>query len=202
MVTYCVISLLIVVHILDYLVFPPKDLNRWNFGYLVVGKHNGKLLDFMGKEPAPFNKWLCFNSVATRRGQVWRLVTGLTLHGGLFHLAANCAALWAMGPFLESRLGPWRYLLVLLASGVFVSVLSVIHYPDADFGVGASLAIYGALAVLAILLVRDPQLLQELSWPGKIYLLLYVLSNVVMPGSIYAHSFGFLAGAGLAFVVL
>ena len=199
MITYSVIALLVIVHILDYLVFPPKGVKRWSYSYLILGKQGNRGIQ-MGKHHTPFNKILCLNAPAVRRGQLWRLVSYLFLHCGLFHLAGNCAALWAMGSLMESQLGLWRYLLVLLASGLFVSLLSVIHYPASEFGQGGSPAIYGALAILAIMRVREPQLLQAISWPGRIYLLLYVLSNVVDPGSLYAHSYGFLAGIGLVFL--
>ncbi|MDR2687022.1 MAG: rhomboid family intramembrane serine protease [Oscillospiraceae bacterium] len=186
---------------LDYLVFSPKGVKRWSYSYLVLGKQGNRGMN-VGKQSTPFNRAICLNAPAVRRGQLWRLVSYLSLHFGLFHLAVNCAALWAMGGLLERQLGPWRYLLVLLASGLFVGLLTVIHFPASEFGQGASPAIYGALAVLAIMLLREPQLLEAISWPGRIYLLLYALSNVVDPGNLFPHGFGFLAGVGLAFILL
>ena len=201
MVTYILIALLVVVHALDYLVFPPKGVKRWSYSYLVLGKQGNRRFQ-MGKHHTPFNKALCLNAPAVRHGQLWRLVSYLSLHCGLIHLAGNCLALLVIGSFLEQQLGPWRLLLALLVGGLFVSLLSVIHHPESEYGQGASPAVYGALAVFAIMLVREPQLLQSVSWPGRIYLLLYVISNVVDPGSLFAHSFGFLAGVGLAFMIL
>jgi len=201
MVTYSVIAIFVIVHILDYLVFPPEGIKRWSYSYLVLGKQGNRGIQ-MGKHHTPFSKALCLNAPAVRRGQLWRLLSYLSLHCGLIHLAGNCAALWAMGSFMERQLGWWRYLVVLLVSGLFVSLLSVLHFPDSEYGQGGSPAIYGALAVLAVMLVREPQLLQEISWPGRIYLLLYVISNVVDTGSMLAHGYGFMAGAGLAFILI
>jgi len=201
MVTYSIIALLVVVHLLDYLVFAPKGAKRWSYSYLVLGKQGNRGFK-VGKQPTPFNRALCLDAPAVRRGQLWRLVSYLSLHFGLIHLALNCAALWAMGGLVERQLGAWRYLLVLLASGLFVGVMTVVHFPDSDFGQGASSAIYGALAVLAIMLIREPQLLEAISWPGRVFLLIYVLSNVVDPGSLFPHGFSFLAGVGMAFILL
>jgi len=189
------------VHVLDYLVFPPKGVKRWSYSYLVLGEQGNRGLRF-GKHHTPFNKTICMNSPAVRRGQLWRLVSYLSLHCGLIHLAANCAALLVIGRFMEQQLGPWHLLLAFLAGGLFVSLLCLIHYPNSEYGQGASPAVYAALAVFAIMLVQNPQLLQEISWPARIYLLLYVLHNVVDIGSLFAHSFGFMAGIGMAFILL
>ena len=196
-VTITAISLLAMVFVLDYLIFPPKGAKRWNLKYLVLGSHAG-----LGKEPAPFNETLCLRTSALRRGQLWRLVTYLSLHGGLYHLLANCAALWALGSFLEGELGAWRWALLLLASGVAVGLSGGVLFGTAEFGIGASCAIYGAVGFFTAMLLRDPQVLQVLSLPWQIFLLCYLLSNFVLRGGWRCHCDGFACGILLAFVLI
>jgi len=76
-----------------------------------------------------FLGWLCLpqrfmreNFVSTLRNlkelRVWTLVTPSFSHANPFHLLFNCVALSVMGPSVLQVLGPRRFLLLYLASGV------------------------------------------------------------------------------------
>ncbi|MBR3362505.1 MAG: rhomboid family intramembrane serine protease [Bacilli bacterium] len=79
-------------------------------------------------------------------GEYYRLITGIFLHNGIFHLFFNMYSLYVIGSQLESFLGRVKYLTVYLLSGLAGSVLSI--YFSNSFSVGASGAIFGLLGSL------------------------------------------------------
>ena len=73
-------------------------------------------------------------------------VTNMFLHGGWLHLILNMWTLWLFGPTVEDRLGPVRYALFYLASGVLASVTHLVFNPSSAVpALGASGAIAGVL---------------------------------------------------------
>ena len=80
----------------------------------------------------------------------WRLLTGVLVHGGFFHLALNMLALWMLGQNLEPMLGRARYLALYLISGLGGSVAVAVLDPGGAT-VGASGAIFGLMAALLII---------------------------------------------------
>ncbi len=63
-------------------------------------------------------------------------------------------ALIAVGTFVESALGPWRYLLVYLTAAVGGSVAYYLLAPQGTPGVGASGAIFGLFGAYFVLARR------------------------------------------------
>jgi membrane associated rhomboid family serine protease len=80
--------------------------------------------------------------------EYWRLFTSMFLHANLFHLAFNMWALWVVGSFLERIMGPLRFLLLYLVSGLAGSVLVLVAGPERIPTVGASGAIFGVFGAL------------------------------------------------------
>ena len=202
MVTIVYVSLLVIMFILDYLVFPPKGVKRWDWQYLVFGKRRaaGESFEYIRKQATPFNQTLCIKTSAVRKGQLWRLASSAFLHGGLFHLASNCAALLSAGALVERQLGWWKYIVVLLSGAVMANLWTMRVFSN-EFGFGASGSVYGAIGILTAMLLLNPQLIGEFSWPWRVYLLLYVLSNAAPDKwSLVEHGGAFVAGIGLAFL--
>ena len=48
----------------------------------------------------------------------WPLFTSMFLHGGVGHLVGNMWILWLFGDNVEDYLGPWRYILFYLGTGL------------------------------------------------------------------------------------
>ncbi len=92
-------------------------------------------------------------AAVTLDGQWWRIVTGGFLHGGLAHIALNMFALYQLGTFVESALGPWRMLAVYTVS-LFGGGLAVVYFAPHDVTVGASGAIFGLFGALLGIGVR------------------------------------------------
>ena len=80
------------------------------------------------------------------------LFTSMFLHGGWWHLISNMLALYIFGDNVEERLGPVRYLLFYLFSGVAASAAHLVAYRASPLPtVGASGAIAGVLGAYLVL---------------------------------------------------
>lgn len=92
-----------------------------------------------------------------RTGDLGPLFSSMFLHdpSGLAHIAGNMAFLAVFGVLVERSIGSLRFLVVYLAAGVGGALLHVLVNPAAtDPLVGASGAIFGVLAVAAVLRPR------------------------------------------------
>jgi membrane associated rhomboid family serine protease len=97
--------------------------------------------------------------IGLAEGEWWRLITATFLHYGPVHLAMNMLALWMVGRALEETIGPLRFTLIYLVSGVAGSAgalllgpLSHLFSPDpSQPTVGASGAIFGIFGAVFVL---------------------------------------------------
>ncbi len=135
----------------------------------------------------------------------WQLVTAIFLHGGMDHYLINMIVLFFFGAELERRVGGKKYLEIFLVSGIAGNIGYLIFcyathsmYP----ALGASGAIYGVMAALAIIAPEIRVLLFFfIPLSIRVALLLFILYNLIsMPfssitGIAYsAHLAGILAG--------
>lgn len=153
--------------------------------------------------------WLSRGEIASiaivAKGEWWRLLTALTLHGDLSHLLANMAAGLLFAGFLIPQLGnggiSW---LAILASGMLGNALNAWFYGTRNhLSIGASTAVFGALGLLVGL-----EVLSRFSSPrtrGRWQLILPVgagLGLLAFLGTgnehgrtdLMAHLWGFIAG--------
>jgi membrane associated rhomboid family serine protease len=80
------------------------------------------------------------------------LFTSVFMHGGWWHLISNMLALYIFGDNVEDRLGPFRYLLFYLLSGLAASAAHLVAYSGSSIPtVGASGAIAGVLGAYLVL---------------------------------------------------
>jgi membrane associated rhomboid family serine protease len=83
------------------------------------------------------------------------LFTAMFLHGGLFHLLGNMLYLWIFGNNVEDFLGPFRFIVFYLLSGLGASFTHIIFNPNSQVPmIGASGAIAGVLGAYFILYPR------------------------------------------------
>ncbi|WP_286177542.1 rhomboid family intramembrane serine protease [Stieleria mannarensis] len=97
-----------------------------------------------------------------KKGQVWRLVTPLFLHGDTYHLAFNMLGIFFLGSAIERLQGSWFMAFLLLASGIFGGLVQIWLPPEealpdflaglagSPFSIGASGAVYGLFGYLWI----------------------------------------------------
>jgi len=147
------------------------------------------------------------------------------MHAGLFHLTANMLVFYLFGAAVECRLGWWRFLVlyfVAAMSGDLLYTLLCPEYLSHVGSVGASGAIYGVLAAylvsfrhtkvralyLVFLLFYLRAGVAEISAAVVIVgyalldLLWMLLSGMSSEINYAAHLGGFIAGLGLAFILL
>ncbi|GEM_PF-5638621 len=84
-----------------------------------------------------------------RQGEWWRLVGGMFLHIGVFHLFVNMMSLLSVGRAVEQFFGTGRYLALYVVAGVAGALASVLRsdIPSA----GASGAIFGLCGAAVVL---------------------------------------------------
>lgn len=94
------------------------------------------------------------NRELVRRGELWRLLTGTLVHGGVLHLAFNFMALTALGRVLEAFAHRAYVPLVFLLAALGGSAASVALMPGGPPSVGASGGILGLFGFLGVMAIR------------------------------------------------
>ncbi|BDC36003.1 MAG: rhomboid family intramembrane serine protease [Candidatus Methanoliparum thermophilum] len=132
---------------------------------------------------------------------IWTIVTYMFLHGNFGHLFFNMIALFFLGPELERRIGRKLFLIVYFVSGILSGVGHILFISNPMIPViGASGAIFGVLACLAIIAPR--MTIYIYFFPIKmIYaLLFFILINLIMlpldtDVAYFAHLIGLIVGS-------
>ena len=130
-------------------------------------------------------------------GQWWRLVTALTLHADLVHLASNLTIGGAFIIFLCKELGSGLAWSLLLGTGILGNLANAFLQSPDHRSVGASTAVFGAVGIFsAISMVRYRQrLLRRWFIPVAAGLaLLALLGSEGKQTDLGAHLFGFMFG--------
>ena len=153
---------------------------------------------------------LALDKIAVARGEWWRLLTAVFVHGSILHLLFNMYALFIVGPIVEALYGRPLYVTFYILCGLAGSVASYLFLPNPS--VGASGAIFGMFGLLAVSsYVHKPALgRQGRALTGQIVML--ILINLVIgfgAGGVLgagidnaAHVGGLLAGAWLGLTVV
>jgi membrane associated rhomboid family serine protease len=132
------------------------------------------------------------------QGDWYRLLSAAFLHYGPIHLGLNMLALWWIGRPLESYLGPMRYLLLYLVSGLAGSAGALIASPT-GVTVGASGAIFG---ILGAAIVLDRQQTYVLGGSALTLLIVNLAFTFAVPGISIGGHLGGAAGGALAILAL
>ena len=111
-------------------------------GILVLIFILGNVLGYQDYLISKFGVW----GYGIRKGEVYRLLTGTFLHGGILHLLFNCYALWTVGNQIESFYGKKKFIVIYLFSALTGSLLSIGMHDG--LSIGASGAIFGLFGSL------------------------------------------------------
>lgn len=144
-----------------------------------------------------------------RHGEWWRLITATLLHANPSHLLLNIVGLFVLGRPVEAAWGPARF--TLLTAGAALGGSLVALPQDGLVSVGASGALFGLLAALAMLgvrlwsrLTRGLQLSMVVA-PTVLLIAMLTIGAVIQQGSgrvdLHAHLGGAFVGAVLALVL-
>ncbi len=82
-----------------------------------------------------------------RAGQYYRLLTGIFIHSGIFHILFNCYALYILGSQIESFFGKVKFIIIYFFSGLIGALFSM-TFGGNYASVGASGAIFGLMGSL------------------------------------------------------
>eukprot|EP00903_Cladosiphon_okamuranus_P006775 g6605.t1 len=142
----------------------------------------------------------------TQRGQWYRLLTPVVLHGSFTHLAVNSMSFSSVGPVVERVMGKNKFVAVYALSGIAGNVLSCIVNPRTP-AVGASGAIFGMVGAWgAFCLMNESVMGRDNSQRALRNIAQTVMINVVygMNSSQIdnmGHLGGFLGGAAATFLI-
>src|SRR3989338_3140267 len=138
---------------------------------------------------------------------LWTFLTSIFMHAGVFHLFANMLSLLSLGSLVERLIGPKRYLLFYIFSGLFAGLLFVLSslFLTSDAGlyaVGASGALFGLVGFLIIITPDLPLYVMFIPIPVKMKYagpgILIILWLISVAGNIpignTAHLGGLVAG--------
>ncbi len=96
-------------------------------------------------------------------GEVWRLLTPVFLHAGLFHLFGNMLILYFTGVKLEERYGSREFVIFYIVAGIFANLVylgaQLAGLTEMSRAVGASGAVTATLIVFAFNYPRQKVLL-------------------------------------------
>jgi membrane associated rhomboid family serine protease len=137
------------------------------------------------------------NGRVWEKWELWRALTCVLPHGGIFHLAFNLYWLWTFGTLVERELGHLKCLGIFI---VLALVSSFFEFALLNGGVGLSGVGYGLWGMLWVLEKRDARFAGAVDFQTTklfvgwfFFCILLTVANVMPIGNI-AHATG--AGAG------
>jgi membrane associated rhomboid family serine protease len=139
------------------------------------------------------------------------LFVSMFMHGGIFHLVFNMLYLWIFGNNIEDFLGPARFMIFYVLSGLGASLTHILFHPNSQVPmIGASGAIAGILGAYLILYPHARVLtlvflfffIRIIAIPAAFVLGIWILIQVLNIGAgggvaWFAHIGGFLIGIAL-----
>ncbi len=149
------------------------------------------------------------------------LFTSMFIHGSLLHLGGNMLYLWIFGNNIEDLVGPYRFILFYLISGLAAHFFHIVTDPSSTIPtVGASGAVAGLLGAYLIAYPRARVLVAALLFffirlivlPASVVIIFwFVLQLISAAASLggmqsggvawFAHVGGFLAGVALIYIM-
>ncbi len=136
------------------------------------------------------------------RGQLWRLISPVLLHGSILHLGFNMYALYILGPGLERQYGGSRFLALYLLSGFAGNVISF-QFSSVP-SLGSSTAIFGLIGAQGIFLYQNREVFGPAAQKALMNVVIIAAINLVIglqPGiDNWGHIGGLIGGAMFAWL--
>lgn len=130
------------------------------------------------------------------KGEYWRIISSMFMHGGIMHLIMNIIILGIVGYLSENSLGKHRFVLVYFLTGIIAGLFTLFWHQGNFIGVGASGAIFGLIGTNAMLLILQNNFKETKGILLIIfgYLLINVLIGFISNADTAAHLAGFVSG--------
>jgi len=126
------------------------------------------------------------------RGELWRLVTPVLLHGSVLHIGFNMYALYSVGPILEKKYGKRAFIALYLISAIWGNVFSFILTENPSLG--ASTAIFGLIAAQGVYIYKNQLFLGSAARPLLMNIAMVILVNLMLGLSPGIDNWGHLGG--------
>ena len=145
------------------------------------------------------------HSVTEHPNQWFRFIIPMFLHAGFVHIGFNMLIQLTLGREMEKDIGPLRFALVYLSSGIFGFVLGGNFAPIGISSTGASGALFGVIALVLLDLLyhwsEHPSPWADLAWIVVTIAVSFALG--LLPGlDNFSHIGGFLMGLVLGICLL
>ena len=88
-----------------------------------------------------------YGPLVVLKGEWWRLLGAMFLHGGMTHILMNMFSLYLIGRGMELYFSRTAYTMIYLFSGLAGGIASLYMHPE-SVGIGASGAIFGVFGAL------------------------------------------------------
>lgn len=153
--------------------------------------------------PQADNPWFgrgSADAAAILRGEWWRAVTALTLHADAGHAAGNAVLGGVLLALLARRLGAGTASWAMLLAGILGTAAAAELVRSHFISVGASTAVFGALAELSALQAVDPEARRRAWVPLGAGVALLGFLGTSRRADFAGHLCGFAAGVALGFL--
>ena len=136
-------------------------------------------------------------------GQYYRFVTAIFMHIGPLHILFNGYALYAFGPQIEMLMGPKKYLLFFLLTGIGGNV-ATFFFNFVSLSAGASGSLFGMLGAFLYLIHRHKDMVTPEGRRAILKLLAInlLLTFTVTSISTTAHVGGLIMGYLLSYIFI
>ncbi|MFF5295195.1 rhomboid family intramembrane serine protease [Paractinoplanes globisporus] len=168
---------------------------------------SGGLMGLMGGQ-TPVTRWFEVIGYASytpggaahgvAAGEWWRLVTAMFVHYGLVHLLLNMVLLWQLGRYLETHLGPVRFIGLYLLAGLGGNVACYVFTAPNQPSAGASTAVFGLVAAMFIV---NRRLRLDISALIPLLVINLLFTFTVRNISVAGHLGGLVTGAVVAVIL-
>lgn len=135
------------------------------------------------------------------QNEYYRIITAMFLHANFVHFLSNMIVLFYLGGHMEQLIGPRKYALLYLSSGLASSI--IVALLSTGYTVGASGAIYGVMGGLFMLTILRKHWFypKAISSIQQLMVLNLVLTLIIPNISVYGHLGGLLMGVILFFFI-
>jgi len=134
-------------------------------------------------------------------GEYWRLLTSNVMHLQTWHLAFNALFIFRYGPMIETVMGRWRMVVIILISGIMTSLAHIAF--STGSGIGASGVAFGFVGVFVFLGFEMRKAFMPFLKNGILPMLVFnalLLSFIPNVGH-WGHLGGFIGGFAIAAIV-